>query len=490
MRRTGLLTFLLLVLSVGLLPARAQDGGTCNLDTQEAYVARGNSENNTYDFQNALTDFTCALALNNANLDAIFGQAYDNYQLGNATEALTGYNRFLQLSPNDGAAYNNRGNIYYDRGNYDLARADYDKAISLPYSDKYIAYYNRGNLNYQVGDYKDALSDLTQDVSLNDADANGFLLRASVYQATNDPAQLADILQYITLIKQQTTDENGVDFTKGKTLALEAGSVYTLDISGTNGQELRAAASAGANSPADPLLVLLGSDGKAVAWDDDSGVNLDSVLRYTIPADGTYTLLLAYGAGGDTGDVTLTVSLGDAGGTAAAPDTFRVFDLAVNMAATVFASKGDHLNLRSGPGLSFDVLTQLDRDTPVTLLEGPRKNNGYNWWRVRTGDGTEGWAVERVEDTQTLYAALKVGDQAIVTLATPGDTLRVRQSPGLSGAVVTQLTDGTTVTLTDGPQQADGNSWWKIKMADGTEGWTVESASDERTLIRADAASG
>src|SRR5262249_33791097 len=113
-----------------------------------------------------------------------------------------------------------------------------------------------------------------------------------------------------------------------------------------------------------------------------------------------------------------------------------------------------------------------------------------NWWRVRTGDGTEGWAVERVEDTQTLYAALKIGDQAVVSLATPGDTLRVRQSAGLSGAVVTQLTDGTLVTLTDGPQQVDGLSWWKIKTADGTEGWTVESASDERTLIRADQANG
>lgn len=170
-------------------------------------------------------------------------------------------------------------------------------------------------------------------------------------------------------------------------------------------------------------------------------------------------------------------------------ETFQVFDLAVNTRATVFASFGDRLNLRSGPGLSFDILSKLEPDANVTLLEGPRKNDGYSWWRVSTGDGQEGWAVERVEEEQTLYPALAVGGQASVT-STEGDTLRVRENAGRSFAIVTQLPGGTVVTLLEGPQIVDDLSWWKIRTADGIEGWAVESAADERTLVSYSEASG
>jgi Tfp pilus assembly protein PilF/uncharacterized protein YgiM (DUF1202 family) len=489
MRKIYLVTILFL-LSAAILPVHAQGSTTCNLDSQEAYVQRGDSERNRQDYQSAAADYTCALNLNDANLDALFGRAYSYYELGEATKAEADYTRYIQLDPNEGAAYNNRGNIYYDRGDYDLARADYDQAIELPYTEKYIPYYNRGSLNYQTGAYQAALNDLNQAINLDSNYADAYLVRAAVNQQLGNSAALTDILQWVNMTRKTSGSENAASFSAGKTLSLNVGTVYNIPITAKSGQNLRAATATPANSQADPLLVLLGPDGKGVAWDDDSGVNFDAVLSYSFSVDGSYTLLLTQAGGGSTGDVSLTLSLADAGSstTSASPDRFRVIDLAVNQPATVFASKGDHLNLRSGPGLSFDILTKLDRDTPVTLLEGPRKNDGYNWWRVKTEDGKEGWAVERVEEEQTLYPALKAGDQAIVTVST--GTLRVRSGAGTSFALVTQLADGTTVNLLEGPQAVDGFSWWHIRTGDGVEGWAVESASDERTLIRADEANG
>jgi uncharacterized protein YgiM (DUF1202 family) len=224
-------------------------------------------------------------------------------------------------------------------------------------------------------------------------------------------------------------------------------------------------------------LVLLDSAGNPVETDDDSGVNLDAVLRYEVPVGQQYTLLFGHAGGGSEGTATVTLTLeGDVDDA-----IFTVYNLAVSDKAVVFTTKGDRLNLRSGPGLNFDILDKLQRDSVVTLLEGPRKADGYAWWRVRTAEGGEGWAVERVETEQTLQPALAVGGEATVT-TTKGDSLRMRDGAGTGGKVIGMIENGTVLALLEGPQPADGMPWWKVRAPDGTEGWVVERVGDERTL--------
>jgi hypothetical protein len=80
--------------------------------------------------------------------------------------------------------------------------------------------------------------------------------------------------------------------------------------------------------------------------------------------------------------------------------------LVVGGRAIVNTSEGDTLSLRDGPGLGFVVITRLVAGTPVTLLEGPHAYDGYNWWRIRTPDGLEGWSVESVDDRGTRLQTL------------------------------------------------------------------------------------
>jgi hypothetical protein len=53
------------------------------------------------------------------------------------------------------------------------------------------------------------------------------------------------------------------------------------------------------------------------------------------------------------------------------------------------------INLRDGPGLGSETISQLANGTVVTILEGPEESDGYTWWKVDDGQGNVGWAAER-----------------------------------------------------------------------------------------------
>lgn len=79
--------------------------------------------------------------------------------------------------------------------------------------------------------------------------------------------------------------------------------------------------------------------------------------------------------------------------------------LVIGGQATINTTEGDLLNVRAGPGTSYDILARLPDGTRVTLIEGPRAGEGYTWWRIRAGD-VEGWVVESVDDRGTRLQTL------------------------------------------------------------------------------------
>ncbi|MDZ4720790.1 MAG: SH3 domain-containing protein [Roseiflexaceae bacterium] len=54
-----------------------------------------------------------------------------------------------------------------------------------------------------------------------------------------------------------------------------------------------------------------------------------------------------------------------------------------------------------------------------------------------------------------------------------GKGLRRRSAPGLSSDVLDALAPGTQLALLEGPSDADGHHWWKVRVADGREGWVA-----------------
>jgi len=67
--------------------------------------------------------------------------------------------------------------------------------------------------------------------------------------------------------------------------------------------------------------------------------------------------------------------------------------LQVNKMAHVCTSK-DVVNLRSGPGKSYNTLKSLVPGADITVIGGPKCANNWSWWQVRTESGFTGWLTE------------------------------------------------------------------------------------------------
>jgi len=136
------------------------------------------------DYENAVSFFNRTLELDPNMTDAYLfrGLAYRNMQ--KYKEALADYNKLLSINPNSAPAYNNRGVVYWKQGKHKEALADYNKTISLTPSD-YIVYNNRGVIYYEMGDYDSAIADYTKAISLNSKFAQSYWNRAVSYLKLN-----------------------------------------------------------------------------------------------------------------------------------------------------------------------------------------------------------------------------------------------------------------------------------------------------------------
>ena len=91
------------------------------------------------------------------------------------------YTKAIELIPESGKSYNNRGVIYDKMNDYDNAMLDYNKAIELnPESDK--AYMNRGVLYTKMNDYDNAMLDYNKAIELIPDIAEMYNNRAILYR--------------------------------------------------------------------------------------------------------------------------------------------------------------------------------------------------------------------------------------------------------------------------------------------------------------------
>ena len=54
---------------------------------------------------------------------------------------------------------------------------------------------------------------------------------------------------------------------------------------------------------------------------------------------------------------------------------------------------------------------------------------------------------------------------------------------GTDGAVIGQIQPGENVLVIDGPECANGYTWWKVRSVAGLEGWTIEGDKDGYWLV-------
>lgn len=138
------------------------------------------------------------------------------------------------------------------------------------------------------------------------------------------------------------------------------------------------------------------------------------------------------------------------------PTPITTSGLTIGSQASVRSSNetGSYLNIHVGVTRNDRVIQQVPSGTTVTIVAGPLASQGRIWWKVRTPDGVEGWAIEASATRQTL---LPIERTATLLLIMSPDSLTLvvtsGQAVNLSGLefLVSDGQGGThTVTLDEG----------------------------------------
>lgn len=259
----------------------------------------------------ALADLNMTLELAPANGDALltrgnilaFQQRFD--------AALVDYNSAVDLLPNDNRPYGQRGALNLQLGNFDDALADLSRAIELnPQGVQ--PYVNRALLHSSQSNYRAALDDLDSALAISPENNRLYLFRASVRQSADQVrAAASDYLLWIDSINtRQITPDTRLVFNQPVEIDMAEGWLYNLPFEAEAGQVVSIAARQLPFSSADPLVVLVNAQRQALIGDDDGGGDLNAAIsRFTIPADGEYTLIVGHALGGAEGRIGVIVGL-------------------------------------------------------------------------------------------------------------------------------------------------------------------------------------
>jgi tetratricopeptide (TPR) repeat protein len=127
------------------------------------YTSQGLSHLKKGQIDDAVSAFNRAIELNPGNSVAYFSRGRAYYRQGKMDNAISDYNRAIEISPEFTAAYQNRGYAYYSIDNYEKAISDYDRAIAInpedaeTYNMRGIAYFKQDKIEKAVSDYNKAL---------------------------------------------------------------------------------------------------------------------------------------------------------------------------------------------------------------------------------------------------------------------------------------------------------------------------------------------
>lgn len=112
----------------------------------------------------------------------------------------------------------------------------------------------------------------------------------------------------------------------------------------------------------------------------------------------------------------------------------------------------------------------------------PQIGNGPSWTpSASTGNNVPSAAQADVQRSAAL--PFLPGD-AVQNVS--GGRVNLRQSPGFqnkpAGDVILVVPAGDAGTVLEGPVQADGLNWWRVRLANG-EGWMAERSNSGKVLL-------
>lgn len=126
---------------------------------------------------------------------------------------------------------------------------------------------------------------------------------------------------------------------------------------------------------------------------------------------------------------------------------------------------GDCVNARSAPGMAGRVQTCLPDGTVSAIAQGPVPADGRVWWQL----AGLGWAAGDLLTGVMLAGGQIQTGTAVVVDAGANDCLNLRDAASMAATIQTCIPSGARLTVTDGPREAEGHTWWQLEG----RGWAV-----------------
>ncbi|WP_136796099.1 MULTISPECIES: SH3 domain-containing protein [Desulfosediminicola] len=124
--------------------------------------------------------------------------------------------------------------------------------------------------------------------------------------------------------------------------------------------------------------------------------------------------------------------------------------------------KGDNVNLRSGPGVGFDIKWAYGNGFPLRVVE--RKGE---WIKVRDFEKDTGW----------IHTSLLSGDSFVIVKSHKGTDkkINIRSGPSTRYDIVGKAFYGVVFRKLDSK-----SGWIKVRHESGLEGWIKETLMWQR----------
>ncbi len=118
-------------------------------------------------------------------------------------------------------------------------------------------------------------------------------------------------------------------------------------------------------------------------------------------------------------------------------------------AENVYAKTTAYLNLRSGTGTNYNVITVIDENAKVTVID----RSNPNWLKVRLADGTTGYCSADYLD--------------IITDGYATTAVNIRTGPSTNYNIIETIQKNTKIDII----RYAGSSWAYVRLPDGTVGY-------------------
>jgi tetratricopeptide (TPR) repeat protein/beta-lactamase regulating signal transducer with metallopeptidase domain len=149
-------------------------------ESPDAYISRGVSYLKKGRIEDAISGFNKAINLDPERAVAYFARGSAYHRLDQLDNAISDYNKAIEINPDLAVAYQNRGSVYNRLGRFEYAISDYNKAIEIN-PDFIVAYQDRGVVYQNQGKFDSAISDYSKALEMNPEDAVAFTRRGTAY---------------------------------------------------------------------------------------------------------------------------------------------------------------------------------------------------------------------------------------------------------------------------------------------------------------------